>query len=385
MTPNLRSADVVIIGGGIVGTSAAYQLSRMQAGRMILVEREGLLGAGSTGRCAGGFRHQFSTEINMRLSLLSAPMILSFSADMGCPIDLHQDGYLFLLSNPADVALFQANIALQNSIGIPSQYLQPDEIVKLAPHLSVEGLVGGAFCEWDGIADPNGMTQGYASAARRSGVEIRTGTAATGIALDGSRVTGLHTDQGFIPCGALVNAAGPHAREVAGWAGVDLPVHPERRHVYTTAPFTEAPADFLMAIDFATTFYCHRESGGILMGMGNSEETSSFSLNVDSDFLERVLEVALKRYPGLSGAHVNRAWAGLYEMSPDAHPILGRAGAVENLYLANGFSGHGFQHAPIVGKLIAEEILLGRSQTLDITPLRLERFEAPTTKELNVV
>jgi sarcosine oxidase subunit beta len=184
----------------------------------------------------------------------------------------------------------------------------------------------------------------------------------------------------------VVNAAGPNAREVAAWAGVDLPIYPERRHIYTTFPFPEAPRNFLMVIDFTTTFYCHRESGGVLMGMGNPGEPPGFNLNVDPEFLWKVLEVALRRYPGLGNATVNRAWAGLYEMSPDAHPILGNAEQVEGLFLANGFSGHGFQHAPIAGKLVAEEIVFGNARTLDIAPLRLHRFAGgATAREANVV
>jgi len=381
-----RSADVVVIGGGIVGASVAYHLARMGAGEIVLLERETLLGTGSTGRCAGGFRYQFSTEINVRLSLVSIPMILAFQEEMDWPVDLHQNGYLFLLSTPEEIAAFQENVRLQNRLGVPSEFLEPPEIAKLAPHLCLDGILGGAYCAQDGIGDPNGMTQGYASAARRLGVDIHTGVAATGIRSASGKIEGVETGQGFIPCKHIVNAAGPHAREVASWAGVDLPVYPERRHVYTTFPFDQAPRDHLMVIDFATTFYFHRESGGVLMGMRNPEEQPSFELSVDPDFLERVLEVGLKRFPDLAAAGIHRPWAGLYEMSPDAHPILGRVEEVEGFHLANGFSGHGFQHAPAVGKLLAEEIILGSARTLDVSALRLGRFRAQSAvRELNVV
>jgi sarcosine oxidase subunit beta len=379
-------ADAVVIGGGIVGASIAYHLARQKPGKIILLERETLLGTGSTGRCAGGFRCQFSTEINIRLSLLSVPMILAFQDEMDWPVDLHQDGYLFLLTRPEEVDAFRKNIALQNRLGAPSEFLDPAGIARIAPHVSLDGVLGGSYCDKDGIADPNGMTQGYASTARRLGVEIRTGVSATGIRSARGKIEGVETSQGYIPAGVIVNAAGPGAREVASWAGVDLPVYPERRHVYTTFPFAQAPGNHLMAIDFTTTYYFHRESGGVLMGMGNPGEPSSFNLAVDPDFLEKVLEVGLKRCPDLAGAGINRAWAGLYEMSPDAHPILGRVREVEGFYLANGFSGHGFQHAPVVGKLIAEEIVLGSARTLDITPLRLDRFRLPDSiREANVV
>jgi sarcosine oxidase, subunit beta len=381
-----QSADIVIIGGGIIGTSIAYHLARMGAGKIVLLERESLLGTGSTGRCAGGFRLQFSTEINIRLSLLSRPMILGFAQETGWEVDIHQDGYLFLLSKPEDVHAFRANVALQNRLGAPSQYLEAEEIAVLAPHISLAGILGGTFCPKEGIGDPNGMTQGYAAAARRRGVRVFTDTRATGIRRSRGKTEGVETNRGYLPCGAIVNAAGPDARVVASWAGIDLPVFPQRRHVYATHPFAQAPCDHMMVIDFSTTFYFHRESGGILMGMGDPKEPASFNLDVDPNFLDRVLETGLERYPALADAAINRAWAGLYEMSPDAHPILGRAEGAAGFYLANGFSGHGFQHAPIVGKLLAEEILTGSAQTLDLAPLRLDRFRSRLpSRELNVV
>ena len=380
------TADTAVVGGGIVGASIAYHLSRLGGGRVVLLERESLLGTGSTGRCAGGFRHQFSTEINIRLSLLSIPMILAFQEEMDCPVDVHQDGYLFLLSRPEHVAAFRANVALQNRLGVLSEYLEPDMISRLAPHVSVEGILGGTFCGRDGIGDPNGMTQGYAAAARRLGAEIRTGVEVMGIRCPKGKIEGLETTQGFLPCGNVVNAAGPHAREVAAWAGIDVPVFPERRHVYTTFPFPQAPPNHLMAIDFATTFYFHRESGGVLMGRGNPDELPSFNLSIDPNFLDRVLEVGLPRYPALADSAILRVWTGLYEMSPDAHPVLGKVRDVEGFYLANGFSGHGFQHAPAAGMLVAEEILFGSARTLDIAPLRLDRFRTQSSiRECNVV
>ncbi len=378
--------DVAVIGGGIVGASVAYHIARLGRVKTVLLEREDLLGTGSTGRCAGGFRHQFSSEINIRLSLESVRMIRAFAEEPGFEIDVHQDGYLFLLSRPRDLAAFEKNVALQNSLGVQSRILPPAEISRLAPHLQLDGVLAGAYCAADGIADPSGMTHGYASAARRLGVEIRTGIEATGFSMKGERIEAVETSAGRVSCGAVVNAAGPHAREVAAWAGLDLPVHPERRHVYATYPFAGAPLSHLMVIDYATTFYFHRESGGVLMGMGPRGEPAGATLEPDPGFLEKVLGEALRIYPALAGSSLRRSWTGLYEMSPDAHPILGSAGQVPNLYLANGFSGHGFQHAPVAGKLVAEEIIHGRAGTIDISRLRLDRFHGgEPAAELSVI
>jgi sarcosine oxidase subunit beta len=313
-------------------------------------------------------------------------MLRGLPDELGDPIDIHQDGYLFLLSTPEQVATFRKHLELQNSLGVPTVFLSEKEIARMAPDLGLEGILGGTYCPWDGIAEPHGVTQGYAAGARRLGAEIRTGVRVTGLRCERGRIAGVETSEGTIPCGAVVNAAGPHAREVAGWAGVDLPVYPERRHVYTTHPFTGAPGNYLMVIDFETTFYFHRESGGVLMGMGNPEEQTGFNVEVDPDFLDRMLEVALRRYPAIEDAAINRAWAGLYEMTPDALPFLGRVDEIDGLYLINGFSGHGFQHAPIAGRLVAEEIVFGSARTLDIAPLRFDRIRSRLlSRELNVV
>ena len=386
MTSGGKHADVIVIGGGIIGASIAYHLGRLGAGKIVLLERETLLGTGSTGRCAGGFRGQFSTEINIQLSILSLPRILNFAGEMDYPVDVHQDGYLFLLSSVKAVETFRRNVILQNELGVSSEFLHPEQIARFAPHIALDGILGATYGAQDGIGDPHGMTQGYAAAARRLGVEILTGVEATGIRKSSGRIEGVEIGLSHLPCGAIVNAAGPYARNLALGAGVDIPVLPERRHVYSTHPFEQAPPNHLMVIDFGTTFYFHRESGGVLMGMGNPEEPKSFNLALDPHFLEKVLEIGLVRYPGLAGAAINRAWTGLYEMTPDAHPILGRVPDLRGFYLANGFSGHGFQHAPAVGQLVAEEIVFGSAHALDISPLRLERFFAPASiRETNVV
>ncbi len=421
-----RAVHVVIIGGGAMGTSLAFHLARRGCRDVLLLEREPFLGTGSTGRCAGGVRHQFSSPVNVELSKLSIRKIERFEEEVGAPLDFRQDGYLFLLTREADWAEFRRNAALQRSLGVPVETLTPAEAARLVPGLAVDDVLGATFCAKDGIADPHGLTQGYAEAARRLGARIETGVAVIGIRTEPAagaglpapaggeepraatplvvgacrpprlpgetrRVTGVETTEGPVSAAWVVNCAGPWAAEVGRLAGLELPVTPVRRHIFTTRPFAGAPARSTMVIDFATTFYFHRESGGVLMGMAR-EEPPSYDTSVDPEFQYAVLEQALARFPPLAEAAILRAWAGLYEMSPDAHPILGPVPGLSGFLLANGFSGHGFQHAPAVGLLLAEVILDGAASTIDITPLTYDRFVRlegePTsirTPERNVV
>lgn len=369
------TADVVVIGGGVVGCSIGYHLAAAGAGRVLLLERADSVGTGSTGACAGGFRCQFSSKINVELSIASVPMIVGFSQEHGLPLDVVQHGYLFLIRDEATLRRFAAAAQMQRSLGVDARLLTPEEAAGVAPGISEEKLVGAAFCPDDGIADPAGLTLGYATAARRAGAEIRLGTEVAGILTEAGRVTGVRTSGGDVHAGAVVNAAGPWAGTVAAMAGVRLPLEPIPRMVVTTGPFPGVPQRRTLVIDAATSFYLHREAEGVLMGMGGVDETASFSLAMDERFVEEeLLPVAVRVFPPLAHAGIAASWAGLYEMTPDRHPILGES-PVSGLWLANGFSGHGFQHAPVVGKLLAEMIVDGAAATVDVSSLALERFE----------
>ena len=383
-----RQAEVVIIGGGVVGLSIAHHLAKRGMTDVVVLEKESMVGAGSTGRCAGGFRHQFSTEINIRLSLLSVSKLEHFAEELDQAIDFYQDGYLFLLQTPEDVASFRENVRLQRRLGIPVDFLQPDEIGRVLPdmEITIGDVRAATYCAIDGVSDPAGVTEGYRRAAVRSGVMISTDQEVVGIDIEHGRVTGVRTKTDRVSTGTVVNAAGPYAAVIGKMAGVDIPVVPLRRFIWTTKPFAKAPQRWTLVVDFSSGFYFHRESGGVLFGMGNREESPTFHLGVDWDFFDRVMEVAVHRFPPIADAAIKNAWAGSYETSPDAHPILGRVGGLDGFILANGFSGHGFQHAPAVGELIAEEILDGKAHTLDISPLRIQRFtKGSTTVEMNVV
>ena len=371
-----RTADVVVVGGGVVGASAAYHLVAAGAGRVLLVERSDHLSAGSTGACAGGFRYQFSSEINVRLSQASVPMITGFTREHGLPLDVAQDGYLFLVRGQELWADFLAANALHAALGVEADVLTPEEAGALVPGISTDGVVGATYGPRDGIADPSGLTHGYATLARRAGAEIELGVDVVAVRTAGGRVVGVDTVDGPVDAGVVVNAAGPWAGPLAATAGVDLPLEPIPRHVLVTGPFDHAPERRTLVIDAATSFYFHREGAGVLMGMGGERERPSFDTVPDEAFLaDELLPTAVRVFPPLEAAAVEHSWVGLYEMTPDRHPIIGQAPGVEGFYLANGFSGHGFQHAPVVGKLLAELIVGGAATTVDISSLGLERFE----------
>jgi sarcosine oxidase subunit beta len=380
-----RSAEVVIVGGGCMGASVAYHLAKRGVTDVVLLEREKMLATGSTGRNAGGVRHQFSNEANIQLSIESIGVLERFTDEVGQAIDFHQDGYLFLLSSPASVETFQRNVALQRSLGIDVQWLDAADAARLAPGLDTSGVLGATFCQRDGIADPNGVTMGFAKGATAAGATIERDTEVTAIDVSGGRVRAVETTRGRIDTPIVVNAAGPHARQVGRLAGVDVPVDPYRRHIFIAAfdaptvpgHVAEVPASKIMVIDFETTFYFHREGAGLLFGMGDPHEPSTFDTTVRWDFLPQVTEAAVQRLPALADASISHAWAGLYEMSPDANPIIGGVDEMPGLFLLNGFSGHGFQHSPAAGRILAD-VIVGRDPGRDLSPFAFARFARTT-------
>jgi sarcosine oxidase, subunit beta len=385
-----RTADAVIIGGGCMGASVAYHLTRRGITDIVLVEREKLLGTGSTGRNAGGVRHQFSNAANIRLSLESIRLLERFAEEVGQPIDFHQDGYLFLLSTDASVETFRKNVALQRSLGVDVDWLDADAAARCAPGLNVDGVTAATFCQRDGIADPNGVTMGFAKAAQAAGAALVRDTEVTGIRVERRQVAGVETSRGIIETRVAVNAAGPHARQVGRMAGVDVPVDPYRRHIFIAAFDRRAdgavvPESRIMVIDFETTFYFHREGAGLLFGMGDPQEAPTFDTTVQWEFLPQVIDVAVKRLPALATASISHAWAGLYEITPDANPVIGPVADVDGLFLINGFSGHGFQHSPAAGRILAD-VIVGCDPAFDLAPFALERFaEGPVPGERYVV
>ena len=382
-----KIADIVIIGGGVMGASTAYHLARRGAGRVLLLEKGPFFGLGATGTCAGGIRHQFSAEINIRLSTLSIQMLERFPEEIEQDINLHFCGYLFTLSSDKAVADFRRNVALQHSLGIATEWLDRDEIGRRAPLIDLDAepaVIAGTYYDRDGLCDPNSVVQGYVKQARRLGATLLNNIAVTGIRTEGGKVTGVDTTQGRVSAPLVLLAAGPWSAPLAATAGVDLPLVPLRRQIAVTRPLG-IPRDMPFILDFDQSLYFHYETGGVLTGMSNPDETPGEKLDVDPEWTGVHFDHAIARMPVLAQAQLLTQWAGLYEVTPDSQPIVG-ALPVDGLYTCAGFSGHGFMQGPICGLLMAEAMLDGRAETVDVSSLGYERFtEGRKAPEWNVV
>ncbi len=379
------TADAVIIGAGIMGCATAHALAERGLTRIVVLERDAI-GRGATADAAGGIRQQFSTATNVRLATYSVRVWESFQERFGLEIGLRQQGYLFLLTGPGEESVFRRNLALQQRLGVPARWVTPAEIAEINPYVVLDDILGGTFCPEDGWCDTYTATMGFAQAARRLGVEIREETAATGIHVEGGRVTGVDTGQGTIVTPLAVVCAGPQTRLVGALAGVDIPIDPYRRMSFITEPFDRLPPTLPMTIEFASGLYFHPESGGFLFGMGNRDEPSSFVKTVDEEWMVTNVEALVARAPAFEDANVMRGWAGFYEVTPDDNPVLGFLGEPAGLAVAAGFSGHGFMQGPAIGVCMAELILDGAARTVDISAFRPSRFtEGAPAQEYNVI
>ncbi|MGP4028675.1 NAD(P)/FAD-dependent oxidoreductase [Actinomadura sp. 3N407] len=366
------SASVVIIGGGVIGTSIAFHLAEAGVGDVVLLERDEL-GSGSTCKAAGGVRAQFSDELNIELGARSLEAFTRFRERPGQEIDLRQVGYLFLLSTPEHVAAFERDVALQNELGVTSRMIDVSEARRLSPLIETDGLLAAAFSPDDGHCTPESVVLGYATAARRLGATLRTNTPVTGIRTRAGRATAVVTDHGTIRADTVVCAAGAWSRSIGEMAGVELPVTPVRRQVMFTRPMPDLAAEVPFTIDFASSFYFHREGGGLLLGMSDPEQEPGFHLGYSDAWLPRLSRAVETRAPRLLDVGLSRGWAGLYEVTPDHNALIGRADEPPNLLYATGFSGHGFLQAPAVGEVI-RDLCLERAPVLDVSPLSVRRF-----------
>ena len=380
-----KTADVILIGGGVMGASTAYHLAARGQHNVILLEKEDFFGLGATGRCAGGVRYQFGTEVNIRLSLLSLPMLERFKEEIGQVVDYRKTGYLFLLTKPDEVNIFKHNVDLQNVLGAQTYWLSGDEIRKRLPMMRLDDVLAGSFNPLDGLVDPNSVVMGYIGAAQRLGVKTLTSTPVTGIQVRSGRIIGVETPTESISTPVIVDATGPWASLTGQMAGLDVPVSPIRRQWLTTTAIPELPPNFPFVIDFAKSLYFHPEGPGLLTGMSNPNESPGFDQNIDPEWELFHMDAAVNRLPLLENVGLASRLAGLYEVTPDAHPIFGKT-PIDGYYIISGFSGHGFMHGPIAGKLMAEIIQDGRATTMDISMLDYARFkEGRLIPEYNVV
>jgi len=397
-----ETADVVIIGSGIVGSSVAYHLAAQGCTNVLVIEREAHQGKGSTGKSMGGVRAQFATRVNIQMSLYSIDFFSRFDEVIGYPADYRAHGYLFCATTEKHLEYLRANRDRQLALGLQKvEEVSAEDIARFVPQLRVDDILGGTYCSTDGFVDPHSVMMGFMLKARESGARLWLETAVTGIATEPAntggggvsppdprsggvapadlrRVVGVQTSRGFVSTRVVVNAAGPWAASVAKLAGVDLPVEPLRRQLVPTEPFDQLPQRFPMVIDMSTGFHFRREGKGILLAWNDPEETPGFKTDFDPAFVEKVLTRAADRVPCMVDAAVNprRAWAGLYEMTPDHHAIIGPASEVSGLYFVNGFSGHGVMHSPASGRITADLILQGHSDLINTSLLQLERFAA---------
>lgn len=366
------TADVIVIGAGIVGSSIAYHLTERGIRNVILLERESSQGKGSTGKSMGGVRAQFATEVNIRMSMYSIPFFASFQETVGYDSGYKPHGYLFAATNDRHLNYLRTNIEKQRVLGLTNvELLSRDEVAKLAPLIRTDDVVGGSYCPTDGFVDPYSVMTGFTLKAVERGIRLMRGAEVVGL-----KAGRVETTQGAFEAPAIVIAAGAWSAGIAAMAGAELPVTPLRRMLVPTEPFPGIPEKLPMIIDMSTGFHFRPEARGLLLAWNDSTETPGFKTNFDPAFIEKILLRAVDRVPAFEELEVNpkRAWAGLYEMTPDHHAILGRSPEIDGLFYATGFSGHGVMHSPATGKVLSDLITTGSTDLIDSNILSVKRF-----------
>lgn len=370
----MESADVVVIGAGLIGLSVAYHLAAKGCPNVVVLEREAVWASGSSGRSAGGVRLEFSHPSSVQFSQYGLDMISHFQERFGVSSSFNPCGYLFLTGDRARWDIIQRLSIMQRHLGVPVELLSPEDVGRRFSYVRMPSLLGGTFCTFDGVADPASVAYGFFRRAHELGVAMRFGEAVTAIQVEEGSISEVMTPKGRIATHRVVNAAGPYARDVGLMVGLDVPVLPFRRSIYVTDSFDGLPRDMPMTLDLDTTSYLRREAHAMLLGMSDPEEPSSTNQETDQDALAKLVHRILQWVPALAEARIRRGWAGLYEVSPDDSAIIGEAEDCPGFYCANGFSGHGFMHAPAAGRVIAE-LILGDEPFVDIAPYHLERFK----------
>ncbi|AIF52724.1 FAD-binding oxidoreductase [Pelosinus sp. UFO1] len=370
----IKSADVVVIGGGVVGCSTAYNLAKLGAGKVVVLEKN-YLASGSTGRCGAGMRMQWGTETNCLLSRESVKMLSHLPELLNVDVDIEftQNGYLMPAYSEKMAEQFKQNLVLQNSLAIPAKWVTPEESLEIVPFLNTKGMLGATYCAEDGHCNPFKVTEAYAQAAKKLQVEIYTNTQVLGIVTENGKIVSVRTNQGDIQTDTVVNAAGGYAKEVGRMVGVELPIFPERHEILVTEPVE--PTMGPMVMSFYHNLYCQQSPhGSFIMGIGHPNEPEGYDINSSWQFLRDMVERVVEILPPLAGLNIVRQWAGLYDMCPDRTPILGNSPQLQRFYTAAGFSGHGFMISPITGQLMAE-MIVGKPTAFPIQMFDAGRFE----------
>lgn len=371
----MRTFDVVIVGAGVIGLSIAYHLSLHGNLKIAVIEKEKFPCMGSTAYCTGGIRHQFSNPVNVALTKISLPYFKQFETNMGYPIYFRQRGYLFVSANPGKCARFRENQALLKNFNIPAEFLTREELASRYPFINCADLIGGTFCPLDAYADPYGVTMGYFQQARKRGVEVFFREEVTGLDLTGDSIKGVITPAGRISCPVVVNAAGPHLPEMGKTAGIEIPARPYRRQVYVCSPLAGIPGDAPLVVDMDTGFYLHTEKNGtMILGGTDRDSYPGMDTAVNWSLLDGFIESAVRRIPLLQDGKLVRAFVGIRSLTPDYLGILGEHPALKGFFIAGGFAGNGFMHAPAIGLIASRLIAEGKCDLLDTAPLSPARL-----------
>lgn len=368
-----KTADAVVIGGGSIGCSTAYNLARLGFKNVAVIEK-GYICRGSTGRCAAGIRQQWGTEMNCLISRGSIKHfeVMNEMLEYDGDVEFRQNGYLMITYSEEEAAMLKNNLDLQESLGIPVQFLTVDDVKEIAPAVNTKRVVASTICMEDGQANPFKVTDAYARAAERLGVKIYTYTEVTGLRLEGNLIAAVVTDRGEILTNTVVNATGAYAKYISRMLDHDLPVEPERHQIVVTEPLEPFLKPLVM--NFFHQSYCQQVvNGSMLIGYGNPDEKKGINYNCSWDFIRELAEKVLEQFPIMKNVNVIRQWAGHYGISPDGQPVLGTVPEFEGYYLALG-CGKGFMLSPMIGEMVAQ-CIAGQETTLPIDILNVERFK----------
>jgi sarcosine oxidase subunit beta len=368
-----NSYDIVIIGGGIVGCSVAFELARRGRNDVLIIEKE-YLTSGATGRCGAGIRQQWGSVINATLAFESTVIFENLEEYTGYKgsCGLNQGGYLILAYTKREREQFHKNLEVQHSVGINSYAVDVDGIKEIVPHINTEGLYGATFCAKDGHADPFHCTFAYAKGAQRMGVDIETYTTVTGFVVENGRIHTVRTSKGDVQAKTVINCTGGHAAFIAAMVGDELPIYPERHQILITEPVAYIMNPMVMS--FHRHFYVQQTPhGSVIMGIGDPAEPVSLNIRSSWQFLEHCSNLITQTLPVFRNLRVVRQWAGLYDMSPDRYPIINHAKEAKGFITIAGLSGHGFMVAPRLANLLANH-LTGQQDSLDINLFSAERY-----------